>query len=40
LVALAENIKAERAIAVGMSEKATGAEIYHFADGPAAGDKH
>ncbi len=41
----AQNIEAEKALAVGMSEKAkefveTGSEIYHGADGAAGGEHH
>jgi phosphomethylpyrimidine synthase len=41
----AQNIEAEKALAVGMSEKAkefvaTGSEIYHSADGATGGDHH
>ncbi len=41
----AQNIEAEKALAVGMSQKAaefkaTGSEIYHGLDGAAGGDHH
>jgi phosphomethylpyrimidine synthase len=41
----AQNIEAEKALAVGMSEKAkefvaTGSEIYHGPDGAADGEHH